>query len=314
MAGDWIKVEHTTPDKPEVFTLAELLQIDPDAVTGKLLRLWIWADQQTIDGNARSVTFALLDRIAGQRGFADALAKVGWLQVVDGGVVFSNFERHNGDTAKKRAQGSRRVAKHRTCNAESVTESQDCNAASVTKALPEKRREEIKDTHAGAAFGEQGQAFIPEKMNTPECLRAFAQWCDWCESQGFDAINPRFNGIQAEAVWSQANRIGPEAWPLCVEHSIANGYKSIVQRTEPAGGKRQKKLAEDIDPDFLRAVEVCKQFPGDSDFDREAREKHIGPELIRIVRKMGSRRFVECDRYTKKDLAAEWAINRSSMR
>jgi len=314
MAGDWIKVEHTTPDKPEVFTLAELLQIDPDAVTGKLLRLWIWADQQTIDGNARSVTFALLDRIAGQRGFADALVRVGWLQVVDGGVVFSNFERHNGDTAKKRAQGSRRVAKHRSGNAESVTESQVCNAVSVTKALPEKRREEIKDTHAGAAFGEQGQAFIPEKINTPECLRAFEQWCDWCESQGLDAINPRFNGVQAQAVWSQANRIGPEKWPLCVEHSIANGYKSIIQRTEPAGGKRQKKLAEDIDPDFLRAVEVCREFPGASDYDREQREAKLGPDLMRLVRKITSARLADCSDFNRKALAAEWTINRSSMR
>ena len=59
MAGDWIKIEHVTPDKPEVWEMAELLGIDADSVAGKLLRIWIWADQQTISGNARSVTFAL---------------------------------------------------------------------------------------------------------------------------------------------------------------------------------------------------------------------------------------------------------------
>ena len=63
MAGDWIKVEHTTPDKPEVVKLAGILGIDQDAVVGKLLRLWIWADQQSVSGNAITVTNSFLDRL-----------------------------------------------------------------------------------------------------------------------------------------------------------------------------------------------------------------------------------------------------------
>lgn len=50
MASSWIKVEVITPDKPEIFQIAEILNIDPDAVLGKLVRIWAWADQQTIDG------------------------------------------------------------------------------------------------------------------------------------------------------------------------------------------------------------------------------------------------------------------------
>lgn len=56
MAGDWIKFETTTPDKPEVDRIATVLDVDPDAVVGKLIRFWIWADQQALDGNAVSVT------------------------------------------------------------------------------------------------------------------------------------------------------------------------------------------------------------------------------------------------------------------
>ena len=56
MAGDWIKIEHATPDKPEVHKMAEILNTDPNAILGALVRLWIWADQQSIDGNALSVT------------------------------------------------------------------------------------------------------------------------------------------------------------------------------------------------------------------------------------------------------------------
>jgi len=80
MAGDWIKLEIATPDKPEVFQMAEILDIDPDEVTGKLFRIWIWADQQTFDGNARGVTKMLLDRITNKQGFASALEKVGWIE------------------------------------------------------------------------------------------------------------------------------------------------------------------------------------------------------------------------------------------
>jgi hypothetical protein len=144
MAGDWIKVDITTPDKPEVHLIAEHLGIDPDAVTGKLIRIWCWADQQTVDGNARSVTKTLLDRVSGVTGFSEMLVQVGWLEESTSGFCFPNFDRHNGQTAKNRALTGKRVQKSR-------------NAASVTKTLPEieKRREEnnIETQDATASSG-----------------------------------------------------------------------------------------------------------------------------------------------------------------
>ena len=145
MAGDWIKVQTCTPDKPEVHQMAEMLKIEPDAIVGKLIRIWAWADMHTIDGNAASVTRSLLDRITGVTGFTDALSSVGWLESIADGVHFTNFDRHNGDTAKTRALTGKRVAKNRS-KAESVMETKrECNGASVTKSLPEKRREESLD-------------------------------------------------------------------------------------------------------------------------------------------------------------------------
>lgn len=135
MAGDWIKLAHTTPDKPEVFQMADSLGIDPDAVIGKLIRVWIWADQQTRDGNAPSVTPALLDRLAAVTGFAGAMEHVGWLETTESGVRFVNFERHNGSPSKARALGNQRVRSHRELK-------RNGNGGGVTKALPEKRREE----------------------------------------------------------------------------------------------------------------------------------------------------------------------------
>jgi hypothetical protein len=147
MAGDWIKIEHWTQDKPEVFQMADLLNIDPDAVLGKLIRVWVWADQQTTNGNAGvtldalqdrciNVTRSLLDRLAGVPGFASAMEKVGWLKSDEAGLWFANFDRHNGETAKTRALTAKRVQKHRAKKG---------NATVTPAALPreEKRREDI---------------------------------------------------------------------------------------------------------------------------------------------------------------------------
>ncbi len=137
MAGDWIKFETATSDKPEVWAIASHLGIDPDAVVGKLLRVWGWFDQHTTDGNAKVTVSALLDRIVGVTGFCNSLTLAGWMSN-DGDVIsIPNFESHNGETAKKRCQAAKRVAKHKKTNAE-VTQ------APLPNALPkeEKRREE----------------------------------------------------------------------------------------------------------------------------------------------------------------------------
>lgn len=149
MAGDWIKLQKDTPDKPEVLAIAARMNLDQDAVVGKLVRIWSWFDTHTVDGNAISVTFSFLDRLTGVTGFAEQVALVGWLEQNGHELTLPNFDYHNGDTAKKRALGKNRIEKHRS-NAE-------CNAETVTESLPEKRREEkiykeAKASMSGSAF------------------------------------------------------------------------------------------------------------------------------------------------------------------
>ena len=131
MAGDWIKFEVDTFDKPEVWALAQELCLPVDAVVGKLLRVWSWFDAHTEDGNAPSVTTTLLDHRVGVTGFCQALVNVGWMHLDDSHVSLPNFERHNGQSAKKRALTAKRVADHRK---------RTSNGQSVTEALREKRR------------------------------------------------------------------------------------------------------------------------------------------------------------------------------
>jgi hypothetical protein len=114
MAGDWLKMDHNTPEKPEVLEITRRMGWDDaDMTVGKLFRVWRWFDQHTIDGNAHSVTFALLDRIANVEGFSHAMHAVGWLQTLRGCLTLPKFERHNGATAKSRALTVKRVASFR---------------------------------------------------------------------------------------------------------------------------------------------------------------------------------------------------------
>lgn len=138
MAGDWLKVEACLPEKPEVWQMARILGIDPDAVVGKLIKVWRWFDAHTEHGNALGVTVVLIDSLTGVTGFGEAMALCSWLEQ-DGSIMkLPRFERHNGKTSKNRALTAKRVAASRDkSNAE-------CNASIVTHALAreEKRREE----------------------------------------------------------------------------------------------------------------------------------------------------------------------------
>ncbi len=113
---------------------------DPDLAVGKLLKVWRWFDQHSVDGNAPSVTAALLDRLVGVTGLAQAMVDVGWLEVNGTGLKLPNFHIHNGKTAKDRLLTAKRVANHKS-NAEANAQT---NGASVSCALPreEKNREE----------------------------------------------------------------------------------------------------------------------------------------------------------------------------
>lgn len=155
MAGEWIKIENVTPDKPEIFQMAEILNIDPDSVLGKLIRVWVWADEQTYDGNAE-VPCSLIDRIASLVGFGDAMRSVSWLDKKG----FPNFARHNSQAAKQRASVAKRVAKHRSqCNA-NVTPSR---YKSVTIPRPMRRQVFERDDSACVYCGRKSGEYSPPR-------------------------------------------------------------------------------------------------------------------------------------------------------
>lgn len=177
MAGDWIVFEHATLGKPEIGQIADRLGITKGDALLALLRVWVWADQQSRDGHVASVTKAHLDDEARVTGFADAMESAGWLMASDSGVEFPNFGRLNGQTSKARALARLRKQRQR------AGMSRNCHDESVTKTGPEKRREENKKKKKEGAVGD-AVAWEAETgwQNVTERHRA-----DW--SSAFPAVN-----------------------------------------------------------------------------------------------------------------------------
>jgi hypothetical protein len=140
--ADWIKLECTTPDKPEIVHMAATLRIDQDAVVGKLLRVWVWADQNSVAGAKVTITASFIDRLTSRKGFAAAMRAAGWLLGDDGAMTFPNFDRHNGVTGKARSETARRMGKlrgKRHTSAENVTENPSQKAHLEVEGEVEKR-------------------------------------------------------------------------------------------------------------------------------------------------------------------------------
>ncbi len=177
MAGEWIKFDNSLPEKPETLAItAKMGWDDPDLTVGKLMRLFRWFDQHTTDGNADGVTPTLLDRVLGVTGFTECVATVGWIVVTEDGISLANFDKHNGATAKSRAQGAKRAATHRS-NASSNGGS---NADGVTRPSPreEKRREDKDNTPQPPTGGRQRRS---DAGDEPDGFGEF--WSTWPKSE-----------------------------------------------------------------------------------------------------------------------------------
>lgn len=230
MAGDWIKFEVSTLDKQEVSLLADMLGIDHDAVIGKLLRVWAWADQNvTIESNGESngdsvtvsVTTSFLDRLTFCPGFSKALESVGWLVIGDRQVVLPNFARHNGKTAKERGLAAKRAAKFKDkgndkSNGGSVT-------SSVTSELPKEDKREILKEGAGKSL----------PLSLPDWLPA-ELWADWHAYRNTrKGWTPKAKELSLKTLTDlQAQGFNPKT---VIERSIERGWTGLFAPTTPNG-------------------------------------------------------------------------------
>jgi len=265
MAGDWIKMRVNLDTDPAVFDIAAELGQDELSVVGRLWKLWSWADQHCLDGNAVGVTGVTLDRMVGVTGFAAALRKVGWLEGQDGALLFPNFDRHNGQTAKKRGLTAARVAKHR-------------NARSVTTALPEKSRVEKNKTPSPAAVD------LPEKAT----VLAFAPTIGVPENVAeawFEETNAR--PLAPDGSWTDRNGRPIRLWQSALRSWgvkwAANEHRPASAARPGAGGKESVWSLEKRVEEAVKEIDRLKSNPANKVFVEDSWDRRLKPEIQKRV-------------------------------
>jgi hypothetical protein len=136
MRRPWIKVEVSTPDKPEICAIASRLRLDEDAVVGKLIRLWSWAELNRVNPNELNVTKEFLDKLVSKKGFSEAMILSGWLGMEGERLFFPNFGKHNGEESKVRGLTAKRVEKHRKIKASKNDQSVTQRVERTPKVVP----------------------------------------------------------------------------------------------------------------------------------------------------------------------------------
>lgn len=216
MAGDWIKMRNDLADDPAVIGIASKTGLDEFAVVGRLQHLWSWADRQSRDGHAAGVTGMWVDKHVRCDGFAQAMAEVGWLSIKKGGIDFPNFDRHNGESAKKRALATGRKAKQRAAVTQvSAVVSRMQRDESVTR--EEKRREE-KDKAPS------------RKTSIPSDFGISERVAKWAAEKGYGNLQ-----AQLEALVSHAKRNGAKYvdWDEALMNAVRSDWAKV---NKPANG------------------------------------------------------------------------------
>jgi len=143
MAGDWIKMRADLFTHPKVVRMASALNADRLRTVGGLMSVWCLFDAHSIDGELDGYTFDAIDEHLRWPGFSSAMCAVGWIEETGKSLVLPEFDTHNGQSAKRRAQDADRKKEVRKASSPQ---------ADKLRTREEKRREE-KDTPLPPAGG-----------------------------------------------------------------------------------------------------------------------------------------------------------------
>lgn len=113
MPRNWIKWTKGLHERREVIVISKALGISTYELAGKLMAIWEWADGETSDGFLAGVTPEFIDAKVSQPGLFSAIESAGWGARNDGGITFTNWEKNNGECAKKRLEDAERQQKSR---------------------------------------------------------------------------------------------------------------------------------------------------------------------------------------------------------
>ena len=189
----WIKINTTLPRNPKILLLGQHLGISRYEALGLAVEWLAWLDGITANGET-GLSAELMDRLfytefLSQKNvtsvtdicdachtnvtkLSHALSQIGWVEVDKNGIVHVlDFDKHNGETAKKRAEDAER---QRKCRKNKRSQK---NVTAVTKSRDQIREEKniynkedaysVNTTVCGGATAEQ-RPCIPVPQNAEE--------------------------------------------------------------------------------------------------------------------------------------------------
>jgi hypothetical protein len=171
MAGDWIKMRGNLWDDPRVAKLCDLTDCGEAQIIGGLYWLWATADQHTEDGIMPGLSLRQIDRKTAVPGFGEALCAIGWLADHPEGVRITNFEEHNGQSAKRRAADAQRKSTVRNVSA---SDADNVRTSCGGSAELEKEKEKEKEKKREEQTAEPAPANA--KAATQRATRLPADW------------------------------------------------------------------------------------------------------------------------------------------
>jgi len=188
MSGDWIKMRACLLTDPKVMAIARHLETHTQfsrwftcdehdkavicdtalryTVTGALHNVWCNANEHCDEGAngdvVKGADLPWVDSVCGIQGFGSAMQSVGWIELVDGGIRFPKFNRHNTSGAERQKKYRERKAAERDADSNGSDITRD-----VTRPSRVTHREEksIEDSSLGSGVPEPLSANADASQN-----------------------------------------------------------------------------------------------------------------------------------------------------
>jgi len=249
MAGDWIKMRTDLFTHPKVVRMASALKADgrPDVirVVGGLMSVWCLFDAHSVDGLLEGYSAELIDDHLRWDGFAAAMLGVGWLGTSPDGCAMSlpDFDTHNGQSAKRRAQDADRQRENRKSSAP---------GADKTRTRGEKRREYPPTPYESIIelYHDRLPTLPKAVLKTAKREKAAREFWQWVLSSTKSDGTPRASTADQALTWIASfferaaknefllgNRPSPghEDWRADFDFLVAErGRKHVIERTVDA--------------------------------------------------------------------------------
>lgn len=204
MAGDWIKIRTSLVRDGRVRIVSRKCHAPNASVVGALVTLWCLADEHSDEnGSLFGWTKEDIDQFVELPGFCDSLPS-DWIDLSGEFVNLPNYQEHNGQTAKSRAQASKRQKLSRSQRDKSVTREEKRREENITPIIP-----------------------LPESVLT---------WVDYRKQIKKPLKQPTIDGlVKRHGEW------GESRFAAAVKNSIEQGYQGLF---EPNSNSKRKSTAE----------------------------------------------------------------------